>query len=312
MAVVEAHNLTRKFGHITAVENVSFELHEGEVMGFLGPNGAGKTTTIRMLAGIIAATNGYAVIAGHRTDASPEKLHEAIGLLTETPGFYEGLTARQNIEYYAGFYENIDAVRQMEKYLSITGLFERRNDKVGTYSKGMKQRLALARALIHEPKVIFLDEPTSGLDPEAAREVRNLISELSREGRTIFLSTHNLTEAEQLCRRIAVVHTRLLALDTVEDLRQKLFKHQVVVTLNGSAEALTGQLKKLPFVRGIEAVEDRLVIELDNPDSDRPDLVKSIVDSGGRIMAVSEQHHSLEEVYLNLVKENSNVDQADS
>jgi ABC-2 type transport system ATP-binding protein len=303
LAVVEAHGLTRNFGTLTAVEDVSLEMEKGEVLAFLGPNGAGKTTTIRMLAGIIQPTNGYAVIAGHSTDGEIEKLHEAVGLLTETPGFYDGLTARWNLEFYARFYDGLDVEKQLEKYLKITGLWERRNDKVGTFSKGMKQRLALARALLHEPEVIFLDEPTAALDPEAAREVRQLVKKLSGEGRTIFLSTHNLTEAEQLCSRIAVVQTHLLALDTPAELRKRLFRRQVVIQLEGLPESVIELVRGLPIVREVETSENTLVVELNEPEKTRPELVRHIVEAGGRILSVSEQQHSLEEVYLNLVRE---------
>lgn len=303
MAVVEAHELTRNFGTLTAVEDMSFEMQQGEVLAFLGPNGAGKTTTIRMLAGIILPTNGYAVVAGHRTDKEAEKIHESVGLLTETPGFYDGLTARWNLEFFARFYDDLDVDRQVEKYLKITGLWDRRDAKVGTYSKGMKQRLALARALIHEPEVILLDEPTAALDPEAAREVRELIRKLSNEGRTIFLSTHNLMEAEELCNRIAVVQTHLLALDTPSELRGRLFRRQVVVQLDGEPESILGLVKELPFVRTAEAENDKMIVELEDSDNTRPELVRHIVEAGGRIMAVSEQQHSLEEIYLNLVNE---------
>jgi ABC-2 type transport system ATP-binding protein len=306
--MIEAHELTRKFGQITAVENLNLEVSEGEVLGFLGPNGAGKTTTIRMLAGIISPTSGYAVVAGQRTDGIVEQLHEAIGLLTETPGFYDHLSARRNLEFYAGFYPNIAVTSQTEKYLKMMGLWERRDTKVGTFSKGMKQRLALARALVHEPKVLFLDEPTAGLDPEAALEVREMVKGLSREGRTIFLSTHNLAEAEFLCHRIAVVKTRLLALDTAENLRQRLFRRQIVVQLESLPSAVIEKVASLPFVRRVEPAEQRLLVELDDPEKNRPELVQRIVEVGGRVMAVSEEQHSLEEVYLSLVRESGHHD----
>ncbi|MFC1949251.1 ATP-binding cassette domain-containing protein [Chloroflexota bacterium] len=304
MAIVEAHGLTRTFGDIMAVEDLSLEMSEGEVLAFLGPNGAGKTTTIRMLSGIISPTMGHAVVAGRRADREVERLHEVIGLLTETPGFYDSLSARLNLEYFAGFYKDIDIERQVEKYLKTMGLWERRENKVATFSKGMKQRLALARALLHEPEVLFLDEPTAGLDPEAAREVRELIRRLSGEGRTIFLSTHNLTEAEQLCNRIAVVQTRLLALDTAENLRQRLFRRKIVVQLASLPEELMKLVAGLPFVQDVEREENRLLVELDDPENTRPELVKRIVEAGGRVVAVTEERHSLEEVYLSLVGEN--------
>ena len=303
MNVIEAHALTRRFDGTTAVDDVSFEVGEGEVLGFLGPNGAGKTTTIRMLAGIIAPTSGYAVIGGQRTDGDVAALHEVIGLLTETPGFYEKLTARRNLEFYAGLYPHIDPAAQVDKYLEMMGLAERANSRVATFSKGMKQRLALARALLHEPKVVFLDEPTAGLDPEAAHDVREMVRSLSREGRTIFLSTHNLAEAEELCQRIAVVKTRLLAIDTPENLRQGLFRRQVVVQLASMPVGLTDELAKLSFVRNARADGTRLLLQLSDPERDRPELVRRIVTLGGQVMSVSEEAHSLEDVYLSLVHE---------
>lgn len=308
MSIVEAYGLTRKFDGLVAVEDLSLEMSEGEVLAFLGPNGAGKTTTIRMLAGIISSTSGYAVVAGHRTDGEIEKLHEVIGLLTETPGFYNSLSARRNLEFYAGFYANLNIDLQVEKYLKMMGLWDRRETMVGTFSKGMKQRLALARALLHEPKVIFLDEPTAGLDPEAAREVRQLIKSFSEEGRTIFLSTHNLAEAESLCHRIAVVNTRLLALDTPQELRQRLFRRQIVVQLASVPKDVIDQVNRLTFVRRIEAAEKEIRVELDDPEKNRPELVQRIVEAGGRVMGVLEEQHSLEEVYLSLVQESERHD----
>jgi ABC-2 type transport system ATP-binding protein len=303
VAVIEAHKLTRKFGKLTAVEELSLEVEKGEVLGFLGPNGAGKTTTIRMLAGIIAPTSGYAIIAGRRTDGSVEQLHEAIGLLTESPGFYNRLSAYRNLEYFAGFYNEVNIPVQVEKYLKIMGLWERRGDQVGTYSKGMKQRLALARALVHEPEVLFLDEPTAGLDPEASEEVLELIKKLSGEGRTIFLSTHNLAEAEKLCHRIAIFRTRLLALDTPQNLRRHLFRQRATIRLEKVSTGIVEAVKKLAFVKSINQDGNLLNIELDDIKKELPELVREIVQAGGNILEVTEEHHSLEEIYLNLVRE---------
>ena len=303
MAVIETHGLTRKFGNLTAVENLDLEMQKGEVLGFLGPNGAGKTTTIRMLTGIISPTLGYAIVAGCRTDTHVEQLHEKIGLLTESPGFYDRLSAMLNLKFYAGFYSNIDMPVNIEKYLKMLGLWDRRDDKVGTFSKGMKQRLALARALIHDPLVLFLDEPTAGLDPEAADTVRKFIKGFSEEGRTVFLSTHNLSEAEQLCQKIAVFHTRLLAVDTPANLRASLFRREVTVKLESIATKLLETVKILPFIKKIRVDGNTIVAELNNTEKDLPDLVQGIVQAGGRIAGVSEQQHSLEEVYLTLVRE---------
>ncbi len=303
MTIIEIHNLSKRFGDLTAVEDLSLEVEEGEVLGFLGPNGAGKTTTIRILAGIITPTSGYAEIAGQRTDGEVERLHEVIGLLTEIPGFYEKLSASRNLEFFAGFYSNLDVHTQVEKYLKLMGLWERRQSRVGTFSKGMKQRLALARALLHEPKVIFLDEPTAGLDPEAAQEVRDLVKRLSNEGRTVFLSTHNLTEAEQLCHRIAVIRTKLLVLDTGPNLHHRFFRREVIIRLESPTMEVVEALRKLPFVVDVKEEDSQLILGLTEPGKNRPELVKVVVDAGGRILEVSEREHPLEEIYLKLIHE---------
>ena len=303
MAVIETFDLSRHFGKIAAVEDLTLKVEAGEVLGFLGPNGAGKTTTIRILAGMIAPTRGYAIVAGHRTDRDVEQLHEVVGMLTQAPGLYDRLSARRNLEYFASFYPSIQSQSQVEKYLKLMGLWERRDGKVGTFSKGMKQRLALARALVHEPKVLFLDEPTAGLDPEVAGEVRQLIRSLHEEGRTVFLSTHNLNEAEMLCGRVAVIHTRLLALDTPEQLRRRFFRRQIIVQLETSDANVMELVKKLPFVQEVRSEGNQLILELTDSDRNRPELVKAIVEAGGRVTGVSEKQYPLEEVYLRLMRE---------
>jgi ABC-2 type transport system ATP-binding protein len=299
--VLDVCNLTRKFGERTAVECLTFQVAEGEVLGFLGPNGAGKTTTIRLLAGIIAPTSGSATVAGFRISDEDALLHESIGMLTEGPGFYDRLSAEYNLRYFAGFYGRIDVGVQVEKYLKLMDLWDRRDSRVGTFSKGMKHRLALARALLHEPKVLFLDEPTAGLDPEAAREVRDLIKRLSGEGRTIFLSTHNLAEAEELCHRIAIIRTRLLALDTGQNLRDRFFRRQVIVRVQNLTPPILDAVQKLPFVKDAQSIDNQLVVEMLEPEQNRPELVQAVVNADGRILEVFENKQPLEDVYLKLV-----------
>ena len=310
MAVIETHGLTKQFDGRTAVEDVTLQVSKGEILGFLGPNGAGKTTTIRMLAGIIAPSAGHALVAGFRADRDVERLHEVIGLLPETPGFYERLSAWRNLEFFARFYPGLNIEFQVEKHLRLMGLWKRRGDRVATFSKGMKARLALARALLHEPEILFLDEPTAGLDPEAARDVRKLISDLGVEGKTIFLSTHNLTEAEQLCGRLAVVRTRLIAMDTTEQLRKRLFQSQLVVELTSINDSLLEAMKRLSFVRQLERDGNRLVVELTDLATDRPNFVRELVNSGAEVVEVMEKRHTLEEIYMNLVREEEKSDSA--
>lgn len=303
MPLIEVTGLTKHFGKNLAVDDLNLTVERGEILGLLGPNGAGKTTTIRMLAGMIAPTSGKAVIDGRRTDTEVDKLHEIIGLLTETPGFYAGLSAQRNLSYFAGFYDGFDVNQRVTEFLKKVGLWERRADKVGTFSKGMKQRLAIARALLPEPEVVFLDEPTAGLDPEAAKGIRELVLDMSRQGRTVLLSTHNLAEAELLCHRIAIIHTRLVAVDTAEQLRHRFFRRQIVIELAGAVPSMLESVKKLTFVREVAQDGNKLLIELDDTEKNRPELVKTIVNSGGQVLSVGEKQYPLEEVYLKLIHE---------
>jgi len=300
---IEVRDLCKRYGAIKAVDGISFTIPSGQIFSLLGPNGAGKTTTIRMLAGIIAPTSGTATVAGCRIPQEIERLHEHIGLLTESPGFYDRLSARRNMEFFAGFYSSVNVTASIEKYLKVMGLWDRRENRVGTFSKGMKHRLALARALLPEPEVLFLDEPTAGLDPEAAAEVRELIRKMSSEGRTIFLSTHNLAEAEQLCRRIAVIRTRLLVVDSPQNLRNRFFRREIIVRLQAMSEAIASAVRRLPFVQDMSVSEGHLNVHLNDPEQNRPELVKAVVDAGGRIMEVVETRQPLEEVYLKLIHE---------
>jgi len=300
--IVETHDLSKRFGDVIAVQSLSMSVEEGEILGLLGPNGAGKTTTTRILSGMIDPSDGYAEVAGFRTDMEAESLHEVIGLLTETPGFYERFSARENLLYFAGFYD-IDAEKQVDKYLETMGLWDRREDRVGTYSRGMKKRLALARSMLSEPEVLFLDEPTSGLDPESARGVRELILKFKGEGRTIFLATHNLEEAEELCDRIAVFQNRLVAIDRPEDLRSHMFRRQVVVELESVTEAVASGIEELSFITSIERDGNRLIVEMDDFDKNRPALVRRTVEKGGNVISVFEKEHKLEDIYLRLVRE---------
>jgi ABC-2 type transport system ATP-binding protein len=303
--LIHTESLSRRFADRTAVDRLSFDVQAGEIVGLLGPNGAGKTTTIRMLAGMIAPSSGTARVGGHDPSGEPERVHEIIGLLTESPGFYERLTAEQNLTYFARFYERVDVPSAVVRSLDRIGLSERRRDRVGTFSKGMKQRLALARALLHGPRILFLDEPTAGLDPEAARDLRALIVELSAERRTILLCTHNLTEAEEICGRIAIFRTQLIALGTPGALRDERFRPMVRVRLATRSSGLVATLRELPFVQEIETKGDEeiLCVRLDDIDRDRPRLVARIVELDGEILEVAEDRKTLEDVYLDLVRE---------
>lgn len=305
--MIQSDNLTKKFqtgeeNGALAVDRLSITVDEGEVFGFLGPNGAGKTTTVRMLTSLIAPTSGTAIVNGYTLGKEDQDIRRTVGILTESPGLYDNLSAEFNLKIYASLYEVDDVSSQVEKYLSMLGLWERRQDEVGTFSKGMKQKLAIARALLHEPRILFLDEPTSALDPEAARLVRDFIAELRREGRTIFICTHNLDEADKLCDRIGVFKTRLLVVDKPANLRSSMFGRKVVFHLVRADDNIAAQVRTLPFIKEVSVIDNKLLVTLDDPEAHNPEIVRQIVAAGADIQFVGELRHSLEDVYLQLVK----------
>ena len=300
--MIHAENLTKKFGEVTAVDGLTMDVTEGEVFGFLGPNGAGKTTTVRMLTSLIGPTSGTATVSGYTLGREDTNIRGIVGVLTETPGMYDNLSAEYNLRIFAELYEVKDVKGQIDKYLKMLDLYNRRQDAAGTFSKGMKQKLAIARALLHEPRLLFLDEPTAGLDPEASHLVRDFIAELKKEGRTIFLCTHNLDEADRLCDRIAVFKSRLLVVDSPGNLRRSVFGRKVVFHLRAADENLARSVRELTFTRDVTIVENKILVTLDDPDIQNPEVIRVLVKEGADVQYVGELRHSLEEVYLQLVK----------
>jgi ABC-2 type transport system ATP-binding protein len=306
--MIRTENLSKIFSQgknqpkLTAVDQLNLEIQEGEVFGFLGPNGAGKTTTVRMLASLIGPTSGTAFIGKYQVGKDDQDIRRTIGILTETPGMYERLSAEKNLNIYARLYGVSDVAGQVEKYLRMLGLWERRFDPAGSFSKGMRQKLAIARSLLHEPRVLFLDEPTSGLDPEAARLVRDFVDQLKESGVTIFMCTHNLDEADRLCQRIGIFKSRLLAVDTPQNLRKDLFGRKVVFHLSQPNPRYTSMVADLPFARDVRAVDSKLVVSLDQPEEQNPHIVRCLVEAGADIQFVGELRHSLEDIYLQMIQ----------
>jgi ABC-2 type transport system ATP-binding protein len=300
--MITTQNLTKKFDQITAVEDLNLEIPEGEVFGFLGPNGAGKTTTVRMLTSLISPTSGSASVNGFMVGEHDIDIRRSVGLLTETPGLYDNLSAERNLDIYARLYEVEDVKGQVEKYLRLLGLWERRSDTAATFSKGMKQKLAIARALLHEPRTVFLDEPTAGLDPEASRLVRDFILEIKQQGRTIFICTHNLDEADRLCDRIGVFKTHLLIQDSPAKLRRQVFGRKVVFHLQEADEALVKKISQHPQVSEARLIDHKIVVTIDDPETYNPELIRLLVNEGANVQFVGELRRSLEDVYLQLVK----------
>ena len=306
--MIETQNLTRKFGDLTAVDNLTLRVDKGEVFGFLGPNGAGKTTTVRMLCCLISKTSGTARIGDYEV-GNPEnalKIRKMIGLVPDNVGLYESLTAYENLDYYGTLYRRTDAQRREsnEYFLKLLGLWEKRDALAGSFSKGMKQKLAIARALIHDPEVLFMDEPTANLDPEAAKAVREFILDLKKQKKTIFINTHNLDEAQRICDRIGILNTRLMAVGTPGELERSIHGRKTVIQLRQVNEAVLDSLKKLQ-VKNLVREGNKLTVDVVNPEEENPYMVDAIVAAGGRVETVNVLSSSLEDAYLKLVKENT-------
>jgi ABC-2 type transport system ATP-binding protein len=312
--VIEIENLSRTFGNVTAVDGLTLSIAEGEVFGLLGPNGAGKTTTIRMLAGLIGKTSGEATVAGCRVGdpGTARKLRGLVGLMPEEAGLYQDLSAARTLDFYGRLYQVPAAARaeRTERLLTMLGLWDRRDARVRTFSKGMKQRLTIARALIHDPQVLFLDEPTANLDPEGAKTVRDFLLQLKREQRTILLNTHQLAEAERMCDRVGIMHTRLIAVGTPDGLRGTASRHATTVQLAvvsdaivAAARAAAGPGTVADTGTNVTVSGNTITIDVDKPERDNPRLVRAIVDAGGDVQFVSGVVPSLEETYLKLLGE---------
>jgi ABC-2 type transport system ATP-binding protein len=304
---ISTRQLTKEFAGRTAVDGLTVDVPHGRVFALLGPNGAGKTTTVRLLCALIPPTRGTASVAGHRLVSDEDALRSRVGILTETPGLHERLTAHENLELFGRLYGLSQEVRaeRIERHLQAFDLWERRDERVSGFSKGMKQKIAIVRALIHEPEVLFLDEPTSGLDPVASREVHDMILALKARGRTILLTTHRLTEAEELADLVGIFRTQLLALDTVANLKTRLFGRTLEVRVQNPSAALAEAVAALPDCGGASWQEGVLTVPCADPGLLAPRVVRALVQAGGEVVQVGEVKHSLEEVYLDLVKENA-------
>jgi ABC-2 type transport system ATP-binding protein len=297
--------LSRAFGSVLAVDNLDLEIMDGQIFGLIGPNGAGKTTTIRMLTCLIEPTFGGARLDDYDITKENDKfsIRENTGLLPENPGLYETLSAYQNLAYYADLYDMEPTIKELsiERYLRMLGIWDQKEVTSGTFSRGMKQKLAIVRALIHEPKYLFLDEPTASLDPASVATVREFISELKTKKRTIFINTHNLDEAERLCDRVGIFNKKLIAEGTPKELALRLWPRRVIVEVTNPSEWYVKNLASLSGVKNVQASGLRLMVDVDEPSIRAPDIVKVLVENGAGISSVNEEVHNLEEVYLQLV-----------
>jgi ABC-2 type transport system ATP-binding protein len=303
-AAVVVERLTKRFGDRVAFDDVSFEVGYGEVFGFLGPNGAGKTTTVRTLGTLLAPTSGSATVAGIelRPDNGPA-IRSRISIMPESPGLYLRLTVLENLECFAGLYELDDIPGRIDRTLQAVNLVDRATDLCGALSKGLRQRVALAWALLNDPAVLFLDEPTSGLDPVATREVHELIGVLRERGVTIFLTTHRLEEAERLCHRVAILSTTLRLIGRPDELRDQLFSRSLDVRVRTPLEDPHAVFGGVPGMEGWEQAPSGYRLVVSDPEIVAPQVARALVSAGADILSLAESRHSLEDVYLELIDE---------
>lgn len=303
--MIEAQRLTKYFGEFLAVNDITFSVEPGNVFAILGPNGAGKTTTIRMLTSILVPTSGTASVAGYDVVTHPSQVRASVGVLTEQHGLYERMRGLEYLDFFARVYR-LDASQREKRSRQLMerfGLGDAIGKRVSEYSKGMKQKLALVRALMHDPPVLLLDEPTSAMDPQSARLVRDAIVELKYDRRTIILTTHNLTEAQELANRIGVIRRgRIIAQGNIDELSQRfvgppLMDLRTVQPLNGMADSL----REMVHIR--EAYADRILYETPNPTETNPKVLRRLMDAGIDVLTLSRVSQTLEEIYLNIVEE---------
>jgi ABC-2 type transport system ATP-binding protein len=304
--LIDTQNLTKKFGDLKAVDNLTLHIDDGEVFGFLGPNGAGKTTTVRMLCCLISKTSGTAKIGGYEigNKADSLKIRKIIGFVSDNVGLSENLTAYDNLDFFAKIYDCPETQRKenIKRFLEMLGLWEKRNVLAGTFSKGMKQKLAIARALIHEPQVIFMDEPTANLDPEASKTVRDFILHLKKEKKTIFLNTHNLDEAQRICDRVAIINTSLRAIGTSQELERSVSGKKTVIGLEQQAnDVVLKALKKL-LLKNLSSESNTIRFDVEDPDKENSPVVEAIVQAGGHVKSINVVGSTLEDTYLKLVR----------
>ncbi len=306
MNAIQTNQLTRSFGTLKAVDRLTLSVPRGTVFGFLGPNGSGKTTTIRLLLGLLDPDSGQAQVLGHDIREQADEIRTRSGALLEHHGLYERLSAAENLDYYGRIWHMSKAEREarIRELLDPLGLYERREEPIGRWSRGMKQKLAVARTLIHRPELVFLDEPTAGLDPVASAALREDMEMLvEQEGVTIFLTTHNLAEADKLCNQVAVInHGQLLALGTPADLRSRTSAPRLYVSGQGFSTQIVAGLRGNPLVSSVRQSNGQVVMDLTDL-SRSHEIVNQLVGAGVQIDEVRKEQADLEDVFLRLVEE---------
>ena len=306
---VVVEGLTKRFGQRTAFSDVTFSVDHGEVFGFLGPNGAGKTTTVRTLGTLLAPTAGSAMVAGLALEpGNGVEIRRRISIMPESPGLYLRLSVAENLAFFAGLYELPDASDRIGRALRAVKLLDRADDPCRTLSKGLRQRVGLARALLSDPQVLFLDEPTSGLDPVAARDVHDLIDDLRNHGVTIFLTTHRLAEAERLCDRVGIMNTTLRMVGRPDELRERMFSRSIEVRIRDPLPEPERVFTGLPGVEGWRPAPDgAYLLDVSDPRIAAPEAARALIAAGADLLSLTPSRHSLEDVYLRLIDTDGEV-----
>ena len=310
--MIQVNGLTKDYGTRRAIENLTFDAEQGEIVGFLGPNGAGKTTTMRILTGYMPPTEGTATVAGYDVVEESLEVRKRVGYLPETVPLYNDMTATEYLKFMADLRHIPNSKERAYEALEQVNLSDRADGYVGNFSKGMRQRLGLAQALIHRPEVLILDEPTIGLDPAQVVEMRSVIREIGKD-RTVLLSTHILTEAQQICDRVLIINKgSIVAEDTPQNLQSRLVGSQrVVLRLRGDSDGLTARIGKIKGVREVESKSDGSIeFEFGAGQDVRPQVAKSVVQGGYELLEMRPVGMSLEEIFLQLTRDNASENKA--
>jgi ABC-2 type transport system ATP-binding protein len=305
MAMIETHELTKYYDDFRAVDKVSFKVAPGEVLAMLGPNGAGKTSTVRMMTSILPPSSGWAKIAGYDVVENPEEVRSSVGVLTEQHGLYERMKALDYLDFFGELYYLPKQERKKRSYelMERFGLQDALDKRLGEYSKGMKQKLALVRAMLHNPPVLLLDEPTSAMDPQSAKQVRDAILELQRDERTFLITTHNLTEAQVLANQIAIIrHGRIIAKGTIDELGQQFVGEPMMeLRVNGEVNGLHRDLAELVTVDNYGL--NWLHYKTAEPNTMNPHVLAKCFELGVSVVTLSQMTKTLEDIYLQVVQE---------
>ena len=302
---VELKGVVKRYNEILAVNQVDLTINTGEIFGLLGPNGSGKSTTMKMLLGLVQPDAGSVTVLGTQVQKDPVAVKQQIGYVPEAPRLYEFLTGIEYLDFIGDVYgmQTAEKKKRISEYLKALQLEGREGDMITSYSEGMKQKIAIARALIHDPKYIFLDEPTASLDPVAAKIVREYILELKLKGNTILINTHNLAEAERICDTVALVKNRTVKIGNPKELAKGLFTRRISITMQNIPSNLLKEIEPLGLVSQAQVKGNQLIFNVKNPEEDNPQVLSWLFNQRLKVQFVSEEEHSLEDVYLKLIEE---------